>query len=218
MDFSKPLFCCNLLIPLARQTAEAARKNAYRDATVRAKEQRKLEKAVDKSGLFEQEHYDNVRVMNSYRQEYSNKINFRFRPNYTVDMKPEVVKNERKQFEILLNSQDLPTIMKDLLCKLFESVEKLSVWANLPYANLARVAETVKLNADSGYFDEEIKQLAIAWQPWLARGPEQRLLVKLGIIVGQVASENAGLRIQHVPPPQPTSESFRRTQQRAQDL
>jgi hypothetical protein len=73
------------------------------------------------------EHQENVRVMNEYKNKYSKKgaqqINFKWRMKYDVTMDPGVVAAERREVEILLGAQNIPTIIKEVSLKLVEILE-----------------------------------------------------------------------------------------------
>lgn len=184
---------------IVRQRAEAVRKNVTRDATQKAKEQRQLEKLVDKSGYFEEEHHENCRVMNLYRDKYRGRINYRFKAHYTVDMPVDRVRQERREFEVILSTQDLPTVMKDFSKKLC-ALETGSIMLNLPWLDLSGLEERAIHNVDSGYFDEEFEQLAIRWSSYLARSPEERTAFKFGWMILQTAMENrSGTKRKPVP-------------------
>jgi hypothetical protein len=198
---------------IPKQRAAEIKKNLVRDATLLAKEEKKLQKTIDKSGVFNEEHESNCRIMNLYRDKYRGKINYNFRSNYHTGLDYMKTKQERKDFETILYTQDVPTLIKDMIKKVAGSLEAISLALNWPLFDLSELEYKVEVNVDSGSFDEEIEQIVIKWSEYFSRSPEERLGGKLFMVVSKTLSDNfkrkKGVNIR--PPPPISKERMNRT-------
>lgn len=193
-------------VQIGKQNAERAFKNASKSATEKAKLQMKLDKAIDKSGFFDDEHRENCRKMNQYRDKYNGRINFVFKREYGPSMKPDYLKQCVHEVETILNTQDLPTVLKKMGIQVVNALEILSIAAGYEWFNLSGLTKDCEINAKSGYFDEELEQISIKWAAYFARPPEERLLLKLGMMIAQKIGENmTGKSVSNLPKTVPES-------------
>ncbi len=174
---------------IGREKAREAMKRSNVDVATQLKEQKKVEKSAQ--DIFEEENIEICRVMNGYRNEYKGKINYRFRPHYTPDIKRSILLAEKHEVETILNCQDAPTMLKDVLVKGSEFIEKFSLWLGWEEFNLNQFADDIAISAKSGYFKSELDQLSISWASWLAQPPEYRLAMKMGWIFLRRITDNS---------------------------
>jgi hypothetical protein len=190
----------NQAAEIVRQRVAEEKKAAQRSMTQQAKDARQAEKLIDNSGLFDEEHSENVRIMNDYRNKYKGRIPYNFRARYTIDLKPSVVKQEREECETMINRTDLPKILANAIKQIAGGLEGLSLLANFPAFNLAGLQAELSPAIDAGYVDEELEILSIKYAKWLARSPEERLAFKLGSYVLQTAVDNYKIQTGLMPP------------------
>ena len=178
---------------IAKRRAEVVHKDSLRSATEKAKETKQLEKLVDKSGYFDDEHRANCAIMNAYKEKYGkgpNMIRYTFKREYGPKMAPSAVKQEIHQVRVILNTQNLPTILKNFAIGLCGLLEQASIRMNNPMINLSKLKEDAETNFESGHFDTELDQIAIDWAEYFARGPEERFAWKYGYMIYQNLTGN----------------------------
>jgi hypothetical protein len=178
---------------IAKRRAEVVHKDSLRSATEKAKETKQLEKLVDKSGYFDDEHRANCAIMNSYKEKYGkgpNAIRYAFKREYGPKNAPSAVKQEIHQVRVILNTQNLPSILKGAIVKICGVLEQASIQINNPMINLSGLKDDSETCVESGLFDSELDQIAIDWAEWFARGPEERFALKFGNMVFQNLSGN----------------------------
>ncbi len=182
-------FKAQIAANIAREAANDARERMKIDAETTYKTQQKFKKTADH--LLVNDCAELVRKLNSYKQKYKGIINYKFRNHYDITLGFNVLSTECKEVEIILNTQNLPTALKEIGLHLCEIVEIMVEYLGIPNFSLKGLTYDYKVNSDSGFFDSELEQLSIKWASWLAREPEERLAWKLGSIVVRRAINNA---------------------------
>lgn len=175
---------------VAGEIARQSEQNARNRTKASLRDQKETERLTRPGVQADVE--EDCRVLNAYRQAYKNKINYKFRPMYTVSMKPEVLKAERKEVETILNTQDIPTILSSFLIKGAELLELASLALGYPEFNLVGLSDDTTISIKSGYFQSEIEQLSIEWASWLGMSAEKRLAGKgLWLVVNRLMQNSS---------------------------
>jgi hypothetical protein len=192
VDYTPAVMNASTAYEISKQRAEKA--STVWSGPAAQKAAQKIEKAIDETA-FDPTHVDNVHVMNEYRKEYKNKIDFAFKNNYTVHMHQGKLAEERKSFEMILNAVDGPAIVKGIGKKVSHIVQEIfktfEISSHVPYLNPATFEKRVEENMKAKYFDEEAKQLAIKYSYLLQQGPEARALGKFIWLFYQDCEENS---------------------------
>jgi hypothetical protein len=118
--------------------------------------------------------------LNMYRQQYQQKIQFKFKTSYTPSMGLKALQAEIAQVELILNTTDVPNFIKDLAVRVGELIEFVAPHLGFPMNGLAA---DLKVVADAGYFTEELEQLKIEMSDYFAVSAKQRFAYKYGWIV-----------------------------------
>ena len=169
---------------IAQNEADRSRERLNATAAAQMKADKSFKK--DFSGSVLPEHQENVRIMNSYKEKYAKsvnaagaKFNYKFRAQgYNVNMDPAAVASERREVEVLLGAQNVPEILKNIGLQLVQVIEYAAHYLGGEEFNLDGSVGDFKANIQSGWFDEELEQLAIIWNPLFAMSPSQRLMAK----------------------------------------
>lgn len=172
---------------VVEQTVKKAMKSNQSGATFAQKKQ--VEKEVEK--MVKADDDKNMReigrlcsLMRRYSETYKKRFpGYRWRREYDpAKMSLSVIKEDVREFENILNSQHVPSI----LCKIIVTVMGgLGDLANLtPYGTLTEnLKEDTETLLQSGECDQEIEQLSIELAEYFTAGPKKRLAFKLGSLV-----------------------------------
>lgn len=185
----------NMAAELGKIQAKEARERMSKTVT-ESKQQRLNKEFVDiansEDSPLQQEMFECCRILNGYREAYQARLNYPFKPHYTPEMRGgrPFLLAERKNIETLLNTQDLPSIMKEVMGKMSELVEVIA--SRVFHLPLEGLYSDIELALRTGYFDAEIEQLSIEWSGWLAQPPGRRLMLKLLWIGTNRAMKNKG--------------------------
>ena len=129
------------------------------------------------------------RKLNEKRKKYGGKIDFKFKPNYdALKMTWEQLKVEDDESDIIINSQDVPTVLLAAMIQIAGVLEQAA--KNLGYSGLSGFAKNVAINAQTGFFNSELEQLSIEMKEVFARPPKQRLAMKLGLVAYKTWEQN----------------------------
>ena len=170
---------------VGRRNSEASRHTIKQKSRAYSLAQKDVEQAYEKKD--DPIHENNVRIMNRYREVYKDRIDYKFKSNYTYSMDKSYIVQSRREVEVLLATVNLPVTLKDALVKATAVVQYGSIWAGFGHL-FHKATHDVKINTDMGYFDEEIEQLAIIWGDYLSVGPGKRLFSKWAMVVSNSAS------------------------------
>jgi hypothetical protein len=130
-----------------------------------------------------------ARRLNDKRQTYQKRIQYKFKPHYDpTKMSIDQLKHEEYEVDTIINSQDVPTILKDGVLAVTGLMERLMVAFGFPLANGYR--KNMEINFTSNHFDQELEQLAIELKDYFARPPAQRMLLKSGMIFFRTVEQN----------------------------
>jgi hypothetical protein len=142
-----------------------------------------------------------ARRMNDKRNTYQKRLpNYKWRKDYDANkLTLDQLKQDEYELDIIINSQDVPTILKDGLLSACGWAEKLMV--GLGFTQAQNFAEKVKINAQNKHFDSELEQLAIELKDYFALPPGKRLLFKTAVIFGKNVEENTTSKILGVQDP-----------------
>jgi hypothetical protein len=174
---------------IAKQQASASQKRVQITATEAAKNRKEFNKEIENSEFMYQQKQELCHMLNAYRQKYASSLNFPFKKEYTVAEDYAVLQSTKAQIELLLNTQHAPNLLKDALLKVSEFLELGSSAIGYPYLNLNGFHEAMVANAQSGFFDEELDQLALKYASYFNLSPEQKLGGKVLVIgLGRVAN------------------------------
>ncbi len=94
----------------------------------------------------------------------------------------------------------MPEILKNIGLQLVQLIEYSAHYLGGEEFNLDDSVSDFKANVNSGWFDEELEQLAIIWNPLFAMSPSQRVMAKSLWIFTQRFIKNqqaAGLKSAH---------------------
>jgi hypothetical protein len=176
---------------IAKNIGERTANKVIQDAVKKGQLQEKATKTVMESELYESEYINNCIILNAYKTAYEGKINFKFRSKYEPGIvSPVLVKQHLNEVRALLNGQQVPYFIEQMLDKGSEAISRLSVMLAIPWLNLSTFHQNVQTALKTGFFDEEIKQLSIEWMSYLGQDPKTRLLIKLGIVLSNSWMEN----------------------------
>jgi len=129
------------------------------------------------------------RVMNNKKKTYGQRIDYKFRPSYDpTKLTVEQLQAENDESDIIINSQDVPTILKELIVQLSGTLETVFALAGYPMAH--GFQNDMKVSLGSKVFDAELEQLSIELQDYFAMGPKSRLGWKTASILYQRISKN----------------------------
>ena len=204
----------NIVKEIAKEVAQNRRddlRNSLKNAPKRLKEEQQMNKLVNNQ-LLKENILINVNKLNSYSKKFKGKINYKFKTNYHVSMNPELLQKEVLEVELLINSQDVPSIMQQLFLKTIELIEIGGIYFGLPTQNLSSDFDS---NIKSGYFEREFEQLAIEYAYLFARPPLERLGYKsLWITLNRILTNYSGITSQEnqMLPPNITEETYLKSQ------
>jgi hypothetical protein len=175
---------------IGQKEAEKARQRAARSATQQMQDDIAARKALPVKTM--PNHAENCRIMNSYRDAYEGKVNFKFRKDYTTDLDPDKVVAEKVQLELLLGGREAPKFLKDLIMFTTQTLERVSVGLSPDY-NLYGVTEDLTNAMAEGYLTDEIREVSIKFLPWFSLSAEARLMIGLAMIFGKRLGVNSGM-------------------------
>ena len=186
---------------ITQQIVDQAAKNAQKPGReLNAATAKKLEKQLKDQGPPDlDDRIRTARRLNDKRQVYAKKINFKFKPFYDASkLSLEQLKHEEYEVDTIINSQDVPTILKDGLKAVSGVMERLMTAFGFPLAKGFK--KKMEINVDSNHFDQEFEQLAIDLKDYFARPPIERVLMKTGMIFMRTIEENQLEKITSVTP------------------
>jgi hypothetical protein len=165
---------------VGQQRAQEVRKNFTRSATARAKEAHATAKAIDNSGLFDEEHSKNVHLMRHYKTTYGNKVQWKWRNTYDSSIKPHVLANEVKEFDYMLKIRDAPAQCKYFAVLIAKFVEEATLNFGIPYLQGFEKRMQVLIYGIPEYgvppkIEDEFELLALKYYAFFARTPEEKL-------------------------------------------
>ncbi len=179
--------------------AEAMAKNAADSAQERMKQnnakarsaRKEFEKMTKEEEVIMNEAVRIAQMLNDYRKEYKGKINHTFKTNYTSQMGLVFLKAERASVENILNTQDVPTMIGNLIKKGAEWLQDAARLLNNPKIDLTgpdpeqTLTKRMESLVDNGGLKEEIKQISIKYAWIFAQPPEVRAA---GMIIGTIGN------------------------------
>lgn len=129
---------------------------------------------------------------------YQGKIDYKFKPTYDVNkMTQQQLKLEDEESDIIINSQDVPTILLGGVIKVAVIVEQ--TLNSLGYSGFKGFAKDMAVCAQSGYFNSEVEQLSIELKEILARPPKERFAGKIALIAYNTWEKNVYAQHSTVP-------------------
>ena len=192
---TKSQFRAQVVNKMVENQASKIAKSPGKPLSKTAFNQASKELASDTAGKNETEEKIRIaRRLNDKRQAYAKKIQYKFKPNYDPSkFTLEQLKHEEYELDTIVNSQDVPTILKDGLKAVSFTVEKLLTAFGFPLAK--GFSDKMRINVEAQYFDAEFEQLAIDLKDYFARPPVERVLMKSGMIFARTVEENQIQRV-----------------------
>jgi len=177
---------------IARGNADEARKKMRDVNSATAKRtQRQAEKEFKVLDAGEHHHQQKCDLMNGYKKLYEGKINFPFKAKgYTRTTPLASIEADIRSVQVILNTKDVPAILNALLIKSSEIAEMGASLLGHPYINLNHFADNMGTAVESGFFNEEVQQLAIELAYLLQAPARVRLAGKWGYLAYDTGMSN----------------------------
>jgi hypothetical protein len=137
-------------------------------------------------------------TLNKYRKAYDGKIEYKFRSHYDHSkFSLAELEGEFREVETIINSNDIPRVIGEVLLFMADKAEYISKKMNNPYIRLhgempdQSFYNAVQKSIQDGDWDTDIEQLSMKYAHIFAQPPEIRCLIRLGYLAGAVMTRNA---------------------------
>lgn len=171
------------------QAKKAARQPKAATAKAQTSAAKEQKAAYDASEAGEKERIKMCRLLNDYRKTHQQKEgfeDFKWKADYSPDLSSAYLKSTLEAVRLILNTKHVRTGVAQAITGIAWIGSKVAAFylASVPGSPIdSRICnqfyENVKENVETGFFDDEVDQLAVEWAEWLSRGPYWRTCEKL---------------------------------------